>query len=330
MPAVSPDQIVSAIQRAFEASGASSVLVSQKRAHPRCFIVKSDRITLTVWIYIWTLTHGGGARSRDEYRIQMTSVGPPLHRNPDGPTLLLGYEPNLECFAGFDLEMHRVFSTKSPSIQVDINGLRASINSGFAFVLKGNNEITVCFRPDNILAYCLAYKVLHEYGADADVSKILVNVGGVERFSETDLAAVPEERRRVVTQVARLARDADFRRKVIVAYDRKCCVSGLQLNLIDAAHILPVGAEGSTDEVANGLCLSPTYHRAFDRGLIYLNEDRCMLINRKRRSELIKLALAGGLEEFERCLGREILLPPDSQQWPGRSFISAANRLVRF
>ena len=125
------------------------------------------------------------------------------------------------------------------------------------------------------------------------MSSLLSKVGRFEPVTEQELAAIPLARRRLVSKVSRLARDSDFRRKVIVAYDRKCCVTGLQLRLIDAAHILPVGAERSTDDVQNGLCLSPTYHRAYDRGLIYLGEDRRMLINPRKKDELMQLGLGG-------------------------------------
>jgi putative restriction endonuclease len=115
MAAISPAQIVSAIEDAFTEAGASAALISEQRAHPRRFYVVAGESTFPVWVYIWTLTHGGGpARHRDEYRIQLTSVTPPLPQNPDGPTLLLGYEPGTKCFAGFDLRKHRVFSRKSP------------------------------------------------------------------------------------------------------------------------------------------------------------------------------------------------------------------------
>ena len=326
MPALRSAEIVRAIEDAFTESSAAALLVSQPKLHPRRFYVTAGEMSFPVWIYIWTLTHGGGAaRPKDEYRIQLTSVTPPLPENPDGPTLLLGYEPNTGCFAGFDLRKHRTFSKQSPSIQINISALRDAVRDGFAFTRKGNDEIAVAFRADNMLAYCLNCESLHESGADAAVSSLLSKVGRFETVTDRELAAIPPERRRVVTKVSRLARDSDFRRKVIVAYDRKCCVTGLQLRLIDAAHILPVGAEGSTDDVRNGLCLSPTYHRAYDRGLIYLNEDRKMLINPKRKSELVRLGLGGGLRDFEAHLGREILLPADRTQWPKPDFIQAAN-----
>jgi len=140
-------------------------------------------------------------------------------------------------------------------------------------------------------------------------------------------AAQPKERPRIVATVSRLARDSDFRRKVIIAYDRKCAVTGLQLRLVDAAHIVPVGAEGSSDEVTNGLCLSPTYHRAYDRGLIVLGENYEMQINRKKERELTRLGLSGGLAEFKAPLGRQIILPADRRQWPSTEYIRGANEL---
>lgn len=326
MPALSAAEIVRAIEDAFTESSAAALLVSQPRSYPKRFYVTAGESSFPVWIYIWTLTHGGGAaRPKDEYRIQLTSVAPPLPENPDGPTLLIGYEPNTGCFAGFDLRKHRTFSKQSPSIQINISALREAVRDGFAFTRKGNDEIAVAFRPDNMLAYCLNCESLHESGADIAVSSLLSKVGRFESVTDSELATIPPERRRVVTKVSRLARDSDFRRKVIVAYDRKCCVSGLQLRLIDAAHILPVGSEGSTDDVQNGLCLSPTYHRAYDRGLIYLTEDWKMLINPKKKDELVRLGLGGGLGDFEVHLGREILLPPDRKQWPKAEFIRAAN-----
>lgn len=90
-------------------------------------------------------------------------------------------------------------------------------------------------------------------------------------------------------------------------------------------QLYPYGADGSTDSVQNGLCLSPTYHRAYDRGLIFLGENRRMLINRQKRDDLVRLGLGGGLAEFESHLGREIFLPADRTQWPDPAMIRQAN-----
>ncbi len=100
----------------------------------------------------------------------------------------------------------------------------------------------------------------------------------------------------------------------------------MQLRLIDAAHILPVGATDSNDEVNNGLCLSPTYHRAYDRRLIYLDENLVMRVNPVTEGALVALGLDGGLADFKNYLGRRIHLPADRNQWPARNLIRKANQ----
>jgi putative restriction endonuclease len=328
VPALPPREIVETILTAFAESGSVAVLISDARAHPRRFHIISGQMSFALWVYIWTLTHGGGqARPTDEYRIQLTTVTPPLPLNPDGPTILIGFEPGLRCFAGFDLRRHQTFTPGSPSIQININALRMAIQDGFAFVRKGNEEIAVAFRPDHILSYTLNADKLHELGADARTNELLARATKLEDIPEQDIAGLAQERQRIVATVSRLARDSDFRRKVLVAYDRKCAVTGLQLRLIDAAHILPVGADESSDDVTNGLCLSPTYHRAYDTGLIYLTEDYQMRMNPEMISELIGLRLHGGLDHFKSFLERRILLPADRKQWPLPAFIRKANQI---
>jgi putative restriction endonuclease len=245
--------------------------------------------------------------------------------NPDGSTILIGYEPDRQWFAGFDLRKHKVFSSKSPSIQININAIHTALRDGMSFTTKGNDEIAIGFRPDQILTYALNAEILHAQGADAKTVALLTKATSEEPITESELAALPKERQKVIQTVEKLARDSAFRRKVIVAYDRKCAVTGIQLRLIDAAHILPVGATGSNDEVNNGLCLSPTYHRAYDRGLIYLDESRKMRINPAQEQHLIGLKLHGGLELFKAPLGNEIFLPPDKKQWPNSALIRKAN-----
>jgi putative restriction endonuclease len=326
MPSLQPKQLVDSIADAFAESGAAASLISDIREHPRRFHITSGQMSFPLWIYIWTLTHGGGqARPQDEYRIQLTGVTPPLHINPDGPTILIGYEPNLICFAGFDIAKHRIFSKNSPSIQININSLRTALRDGFAFTRKGNDEIAVAFRPDHILSYAINADALHQYGADAITSELLTKASRFVQIREEELSVLSKDRQRMIATVSRLSRDNDFRRKVIVAYDRKCAVTGLQLKLIDAAHILPIGAENSIDDVSNGICLSPTYHRAYDQGLIYLTEQMEMRINSAKERELIQLRLYGGLEMFKSFLGRQILLPADRRQWPSIDFIKQAN-----
>jgi putative restriction endonuclease len=327
MPQLSTPLLLKSINDALAESDASAVLISSSRKNPRRFVVQAGQNMFELWVYAWTLTHGGGAaRPKDEYRIQITGIKPPFELNPSGPTILIGYEPNLQCFAGFDLEKHRSFSTRSPSIQIPITTLHSALQDGFSFVTKGNEEIAIGFRPDQFLAYALNSQLLHAQGADAAAVDLLAKAAALEEITPDDMEQIPTDRQRVVQTVSRLSRDSSFRRKVIAAYDQRCAVTRMQLRLIDAAHILPVGVEGSNDEVANGLCLTPTYHRAYDRGLIYLDEDLVMRINPQKEQELILVGLAGGLDDFKAYLNKIIHLPYDKNQRPSVDLIRAANR----
>ena len=98
-----------------------------------------------------------------------------------------------------------------------------------------------------------------------------------------------------------------------------------QLRLVEAAHILPAAAEGSIDHVVNGIALSPTYHRAFDSGLIYIDNEFNMQVNPKKLSDLEILNLGGGIDQFRSPLGR-IHLPADRGQWPDIRIVSRANK----
>ena len=329
MPAVPPRLLIRSITEAFAESESIAVFVSQESGNPRKFVVRAERNYFEVWIYIWSLTHGGGAaRPENEYRIQLTSVSSPLQMNPSGgPTLLMGFESNTKCFAGFDVQKHHAFSTNSPSIQIPLTALYDALQNGLSFALKGNDEVAIGVRPDQFLTYVQNAPVLHMQGADADVSRLLSQAAELEEVDIEELESLSFERRRIVSTVSRLSRRANFRQKVLNAYERRCSVTRIQLGLVDAAHILPVGIEGSTDDVSNGISLSPTYHRAYDKGLIFLDESLVMKINPDRIPELDVQGLTGGIDEFSAYLDNRIHLPQDHNQWPDSQMIQEANRI---
>ena len=324
MPAIAPSELIEAITNAIAESGYSGQIVSAIRRQPRRFIIAGQNGPQSLTIYGWTLTFGGRPSLQNEYRIQMTSVASPLRIGADGLTVLIGYEPKLNLFAGFDLRKHRTFTRGSPSVQIDIQALKRAETEGLSFHRKGNDEIAVGIRPDMFMAYAMNALVLHRYGREARILRLLKHALH-EAPSQQEVQVLSTERRRVITEVSRLSRDAGFQRKVLFAYGHRCAVTRVQLRLVDAAHILPVGAPESSDHVRNGVALSPTYHRAFDAGLIYLDEQCRMLLNEGRVHALERLNLAGGVDAFRSPLGR-IFLPPDPQQRPSVDFIRRGNR----
>ena len=327
MPRIPTQQLVQSIIDGIEIEAASATLISPPNSNPRKFLIQSSNHSQVVWIYIWTLTHGGGrARPANEFRIQITGIDPPILLNPLGPTLLLGFEPNIGCFAGFDITKHLIFSTRSPSIQIPIDVLENASELGLSFIQKGNDEIALGIRPDNLLFYINNAEILHQQGGDHGMLSFLPRVLTMEEITPDEISRLPEERQRTISTISRFVRDSHFRRKVYSAYNHKCAVTGMQLQLIEAAHILPVQAAGSTDNVTNGVCLSPTFHRAFDRGLIYLNTNFEMKINERKEHELSERNLSEGIDIFRSYLNKTIYLPENENHWPDIQMINEANR----
>jgi putative restriction endonuclease len=325
MPALPSVEIVRAITNAISESGYTGQIISAKGSQPRRFIITAPDGPLAITAYVWTLTPGGRPTLPNEYRIQMTGVTSPLHLGADGPAVLIGYDPELKLFAGFDLARHQTFTTGSPSVQIDRTEMRRAETEGLSFDRKSNDEIAIGIRPDMFAAYVANAKMLHRLGGDATVFALLKKVVH-EPPSHEEVENLSKERQRIVSEVSRLSRAADFRRRVLFAYGNQCAVTRVQLKLVDAAHILPVGAPGSSDHVRNGIALAPTYHRAFDAGLIYLDEQCRMRLNDANFHALESLNLAGGIDSFRARLGAPIFLPPDPQQRPKADFIRRANK----
>ena len=329
MAAISPSQIVDSILDAIHQSGETGAYVSSTpRTHPRKFQISHQGSKHSLWVYIWTLTHGGRPSLPDEFRIQMTSVSSPLDINPNGLTVLLGYFPSLKMFAGFDLNKHREFTTGSPSVQIDLSAIHDALQNGLSFFVKSNDEVAIGVSPEQLAYYCVNAQSLHEHGSDTGIKDLLVKASESGDVT-ADVELLAEERKRLVSTVSRLSRDSGFKRRVKNAYDNRCAVTRAQLRLIDAAHILPVPSEESSDLVTNGISLSPTYHRAYDNCLIYLDTDLKMQLNPQKAQALVDSNIGDGLPELEALLNQRIHLPLDSNQRPNVEYIRLANKYRR-
>ena len=327
MPAISPKVIVNQLLNAVHESGGTGAYVSESvRTHPRKFLINYFGESYSVWVYIWTLTHGGRVSLPNEFRIQMTSVESPLEMNPDGITVLMGYHPDLEMFAGFDLRKHHTFTAGSPSVQIDISALNDALQNSLSFVTKDNDEIAIGVRPDQFLVYCINAEPLHIFGAEQEMTQILSRAASLEEIPEQTIEDLAVDRKTVVESVRKKSRDANFKKIVMSAYNNRCAITRMQLRLVDAAHILPVAADSSSDHVTNGVALSPTFHRAYDNCLIYFDQDCFVRLSNEKVSELREANLLGGLDTFSSFMDQKIHLPFDQSQRPRAEYIELANR----
>lgn len=105
-----------------------------------------------------------------------------------------------------------------------------------------------------------------------------------------------------------------FKRVVPKIYDFTCCISGLRIvsgydiQMVDACHIVPFSVSHN-DTISNGISLSPNIHRAFDRGLITLNEEFRVVLSQSF-TEFPSEHMIRSLE------GKQIKLPKDSHHYP--------------
>jgi putative restriction endonuclease len=127
---------------------------------------------------------------------------------------------------------------------------------------KGDEEVWHEFaqRPD-----ALVYESARLLAARRGCS-----VENVAEVDESDLPPPGEERDAIV----RLrVNQGFFRKRVLSAYEFRCCVTGLDATeLLVASHIVP-WAEDTANRLnpKNGLCLNALHDRAFDRHLMWID-----------------------------------------------------------
>jgi HNH endonuclease len=79
---------------------------------------------------------------------------------------------------------------------------------------------------------------------------------------------------------------AFFRDAILSSYEQTCCITGLRIpEILIASHIVPwsVSKKLRTDP-RNGLCLSATFDRLFDRGLLTLSDTFTVIVSSSLRS----------------------------------------------
>ncbi len=105
-----------------------------------------------------------------------------------------------------------------------------------------------------------------------------------------------------------------FKREIPKIYNNTCCISGMKIDavinvsMIDACHIVPF-AESYDDTITNGIALCPNLHRAFDRGLISIDDDYRVVISNKFKEETSNY----GIGIFA---GKQINLPANPKFYP--------------
>lgn len=302
--------------------------LSDPKYHPFRLKIYNEKESYNIRIYIWHLTHGGGsARPVDEYRIQITGVDH-FEAEVGGKTLILGWWEEGNVFAGFDFNKHIGNLGFSPSIQIREAALRKAYVNGFSPWTKENQETAIAFRTDFFVEYVRNLESLHSFGESKNDFEALENIANrPNEINDTIIESISPPRQLTVTSVTKKISDNGFKARVLNAYSQKCAFCGLQLKLVDAAHILPVSYSESTDETCNGISMCALHHRAFDRSLVTINMEYQIVHNDKKIEKLSAEKLTDGVEDFVRYLRPYIILPPAVNDRPHIEYIKKTNEI---
>lgn len=105
-----------------------------------------------------------------------------------------------------------------------------------------------------------------------------------------------------------------FKREIPKIYNNTCCISGMKIDatisisMIDACHIVPFSASYD-DTITNGIALCPNLHRAFDRGLITIDDNYKVVVSKSFKEYATNYCI----RVFE---GKEIQLPKMHSYYP--------------
>ena len=227
---------------------------------------------------------------------------PFYHLSNDKPKFwFLNLEP------GAALMLTSAYSPKSITALKD--GVRYAYFADWLWELLQNADKRETLRKQ-LLEYYFPNKVLRTEEIQRSTHTYLEQL---ELDFELNIAAdkLPESYR----IIEREARCAIFKSRIPQIYNFTCAVSRQRITttgdvqMVDACHIRP-WSKTKDDSIQNGIALSPTIHRAFDRGIIRINTDYSIAISEDiTENEDSPFSL-------KQFAGKHILLPEKEKWWP--------------
>lgn len=139
---------------------------------------------------------------------------------------------------------------------------------------------------------------------------------------DMEIEKSPEDRKFKSEIINRAIRDGTFRKQILEIYNYKCAICGMQAGMVEACHIIAVENNG-TDEITNGIALCFNHHKAFDSGLIWINEKYDIVLNSSKIEYFKKTNISGGLDKFiaNSRIGEKIFLPENKKFHPSHNYL---------
>lgn len=202
---------------------------------------------------------------------------------------------------------------------------------GRELILTSSNSIKSFAQLKEVIAFAYfddeLFELLHEEHTRSVLRQTLLSsyfphhkISHTNRLIETITEQILHEPAEVYKSKAVLfdeeevfVRGGVFKKEIPRIYNYTCSISGLRIiadkevQMIDACHIVPFSISGD-DTIGNGISLCPNLHRAFDRGLIGIDDDYRVMVK-----PFFEEANAYSIKQFE---GKELLLPKQKGFYP--------------
>lgn len=149
--------------------------------------------------------------------------------------------------------------------------LRQAGISGLKHGSRLDREVWEEFHRDWNSLVLAAYQLRRSIGEPGDESDAFMPPSG------------PSERQRLSRE---RIHQSFFRAAILSGYDARCCITGISIpECLVASHIVPWSCnEGLRTDPSNGLCLSATFDRLFDAGLITIERELTVKASPRLRS----------------------------------------------
>lgn len=281
----------------------------------------------TFYVFIHNVHESGeGRKNQDECRIQVAkSKNFNAAMNSGTDVIVLGYFADEKVFAAWNpfLMRDRFNKKKTISLYSRFSVQKEAAINRIATYRDTKGQSVISFKPDYLGLYLENISNIHLLSEDELLALITTsdtlnvqNQNGEVDFHEGHLT---------ITHT-RYKRDPRFKSIVYDAYDNRCAMCGIQLELIEAAHIVPHSHEKGTDDIGNGISLCALHHTAYDRSLIYFDNEFNILINDSKMKYLEKVGLDSGFRKFQSLAFDKIQLPTNHTLRPNIENINLANQ----
>lgn len=281
-------------------------------------------------IYLWTITPDKSVRGRPEGEHKCQIIIPQLGKGARQhfildrtPAFLLGFSPVFGVFVLWQVELHQD-AAYSKNLQVTENQLQDAASLGWAIAdprrTNRGPEVRCAVHPIH-LARLLATSLRADVrGLLGEQRQIYLEASAPEiedaHLDEAILAGAPisideiENKRGHVLQ-RRLKRDHRFSATVLPLYRYSCAICEIQLNTVEAAHIIPVHDARSVDKPWNGISLCRNHHRLYDQRIIVIDEAVMIRSNPETLTILRDAGRGNGIRAWiERYRNRPLAVLP--------------------